>query len=260
MHRCSTAPTSATMSCFVALSRTRSLSGALATCACCSSTMRPSRSASGKNFGKIIEASLPPPLALFHFDTAVNQGVGAAARMLQQALSVIVDGEIGPITLAAASSCDTASALDRYANLRRDRYRALPAFWRFGKGWLARVDATQVAAARLSSNTPATIPQTKEPPMTDTTTQTSSASASQPKWWGQSLTIWGTIVTTLSTVLPIVGPLIGIQISADTVHQIGDGLVQVVQALGGVIGVLMTVYGRSRAIQPLVRRDFLVKL
>src|SRR5215475_5751404 len=31
---------------------------------------------------------LPPPLAFFHFDAAVNQGVGAAARMLQEALGV----------------------------------------------------------------------------------------------------------------------------------------------------------------------------
>ena len=53
---------------------------------------------------------------------------------------------------------------------------------------------------------------------------------------------------------------IGIDISADMVHQIGDGVVHAGQALAGVIGILMTVYGRTRAIQPLVRRDFRVKL
>src|SRR5262247_2628344 len=45
---------------------------------------------------------LPPPVAFFHFDTAVNQGVGAAARMLQEALGAVIDGLIGPETLAMA--------------------------------------------------------------------------------------------------------------------------------------------------------------
>lgn len=205
--------------------------------------------------------SLPPALALFHFDTAVNQGISTAARMLQQSLSVDVDGEIGPITLAAASSCDLASTLDRYAVLRRDRYRALSTFWRFGKGWLARVDATRAAAAKISDTSPPTRNTKKEPPMSTTSTiPNTPAETSQPKWWGQSITIWGTIVTTLATVLPVVGPIIGLQISADVVHQIGDGMVQVVQAVAGVIGILMTVYGRTRAVQPLVRREFLVRL
>ena len=96
--------------------------------------------------------------------------------------------------------------------------------------------------------------------MTDTTGTTSTANSVETKWWGQSLTIWGTIITTLATVLPVVGPILGLQISADVVRQIGDGVVQVVQALAGVVGILMTVYGRSRAVQPLVRRSFLVKL
>ena len=86
------------------------------------------------------------------------------------------------------------------------------------------------------------------------------APSAPPKWWGQSLTIWGTIVTALATVLPIAGPFIGIDISAAMVHQLGDSVVQASQAIGGVAGIVMTIYGRSRAIQPLVRRDFQVKL
>ena len=94
-----------------------------------------------------------------------------------------------------------------------------------------------------------------------TVSQTPVTNASvEPKWWGQSLTIWGTIVTGLATVLPIAGPLLGIEISADLVHQLGDGVVHAAQALAGVAGILMTIYGRTRAMQPLVRRDFLVKL
>ena len=93
-----------------------------------------------------------------------------------------------------------------------------------------------------------------------TTTSVSPSTNAEPKWWGRSLTIWGSIVTGLATVMPIIGPLVGLQISADVVHQLGDGVIQVGQALAGVIGIVMTIYGRTRAVQPLVRRDFMVKL
>lgn len=198
---------------------------------------------------------LPPALALFHFDSAVNHGVRTAARMLQQALAVDIDGEIGPLTLAAATTCDPAATLTAYAEIRRARYRTLSTFWRFGRGWLARVDATYAAAQPLLAET--VTPTRKEPRMSETATATPAAS---PKWWGQSLTFWGTLITTLATVLPVVGPLIGLEISADAVQQLGDGVVRIAQALAGVIGIALTIYGRSRASQPLVRRDFLVKL
>ncbi len=208
-------------------------------------------------------AHLPPALALFHFDAAVNHGLGAAARMLQQALAVAIDGEIGPETLAAAAACDPAAVLAAYAVIRRARYRALPTFWRFGHGWLARVDQTLAAATPLLMQPVPSLPKPplKEPSMSETaTSMPNPATASEPKWWGQSLTIWGAIVTTLATVVPVAGPLVGLDISADTVHQIGDGVVRVAQALGGVIGIAMTIYGRARAVQPLIRRDFQLKL
>src|SRR5690349_3209449 len=47
---------------------------------------------------------LPWPLCLFVFDAAINQGVPAATRMLQEALKVRVDGEIGAQTLIAAQN------------------------------------------------------------------------------------------------------------------------------------------------------------
>ena len=208
---------------------------------------------------------LPPPLAFFHFDTAVNQGLSAAARMLQEAVGTAIDGDIGPLTLTAAAR-DSVIAIDRYAEIRRDRYRALPTFWRFGRGWLARVDATLCAAKAFTATDHAIPPQQKETTMTTAPAQNpslssgSTATAPSAKWWGQSLTIWGTIVTALATVLPIAGPLIGLDVTAEMVRQLGDGVVQVIQALGGVIGVVMAIYGRTRAVQPLVRRDFMVKL
>jgi hypothetical protein len=102
--------------------------------------------------------------------------------------------------------------------------------------------------------------------MTDTSSPNVPPAASppvmpeHPKWWGHSMTIWGAVITTLSTVLPVVGPLIGLPITGEMVRALGEALTQVVQALGGVIGIVMTLYGRARAVQPLVRRDLSIKL
>jgi uncharacterized protein (TIGR02594 family) len=207
-------------------------------------------------------AELPAPLAFFHFDTAVNHGVGGAARMLQEALGVSVDGEIGPLTLSAASAARMSRLLETYAEVRRARYRALPHFWRFGRGWLVRVDRT-LSAARAqpgaktvpsSSNTETTMTDITESP------QTSQPSSASNKWWGNSLTVWGTFVTALSTVLPVLGPLVGLDLSAELVRQLGQGVAQAIQAIGGVVGTVMAILGRARAAQPLVRRDITVRL
>jgi uncharacterized protein (TIGR02594 family) len=191
-------------------------------------------------------AALPPALALMHFDASVNHGVAGAARLLQQALGVTVDGEIGPETLGAARTRPLPDSLKAYADARIARYRALPHFWRFGRGWLARVEKTVAAARTLHPVNPEDQPMT-----TDTATTSTTAS---PKWWGQSMTIWGAIMTALSTVLPLLGPLLGLELSADTVRDLGDSVLQVVQALGGLIGTALTIYGRLRAVAPLTRR------
>ena len=84
--------------------------------------------------------------------------------------------------------------------------------------------------------------------------------APTPKWWGESMTIWGVIVTAASTVLPVIGPLIGLDVTAEMVRQIGQQLTEIVQAVGGVIGTLMAIYGRVRASQPIALRSVSLKL
>jgi hypothetical protein len=98
--------------------------------------------------------------------------------------------------------------------------------------------------------------------MTDITEspQTSQPSSASNKWWGNSLTVWGTFVTALSTVLPVLGPLVGLDLSAELVRQLGQGVAQAIQAIGGVVGTVMAILGRARAAQPLVRRDITVRL
>lgn len=207
---------------------------------------------------------LPAPLALFHFDAAVNQGVAGAARMLQQAVGVAMDGEIGPVTLAAVARQPIALTLAVYAEIRRQRYRALEHFWRFGKGWLNRVDRTLALASSLAGDMPA-LPVSPQPqpqesrPMTNQS-PTPDLPQSESKWWGSSLTIWGVIMTTLSSVLPTIGPALGINITAELIQQLGQNVVLFGQAGGALIGTLMTIYGRVRAVAPLERRDVTMKL
>lgn len=84
---------------------------------------------------------LPPAVAAMHFDTAVNQGVGAAARLLQEAAGTGVDGKIGPATLAAVGRKDVQTLLNEYAARRALRYAGTANFDRFGLGWLRRLTA-----------------------------------------------------------------------------------------------------------------------
>lgn len=213
--------------------------------------------------------TLPPALALFHFDAAVNHGVGTAIRALQEALPVAVDGEIGPITERASRTSDVRQVIARYAAIRERRYRALKHFWRFGRGWLNRVAATKAAALqRLAadderSTPPAPVapePSTQPARQGDTTMTSQTGTTAAPKWWGRSLTVWGAFVTAAAAIVPALGPLVGVDVSSETVRQIGTDIGGIVQALAGTIGTLMTLYGRARATMPLVRRDVSVKL
>jgi lysozyme family protein len=85
--------------------------------------------------------ALPQALALVHFDAAVNCGVGQAARFLQQAVGVSVDGIVGPLTIAAAWK--THDVVSHYLDTREAFYRKLaqanPAEGVFLDGWLNRL-------------------------------------------------------------------------------------------------------------------------
>lgn len=193
------------------------------------------------------------PLALMHFDAAVNHGVGAAIRMLQQAAGVTVDGEIGPETLAAIGGRSLIDLVDGYAEIRRARYRALPHFWRFGRGWLKRVDTT-LARAKSWAATNATDSSLLEPEQIakgevnmSNPTNAQTATVDAAKWWGQSRTLWGTLITAAATVLPVVAPAIGVSLPPDVIQTFGDQMVIAVQAVAGVFGTALAIYGRFKA-------------
>ncbi len=186
---------------------------------------------------------LHPSLAFIHFDAAVNHGPGRAVRMLQRAVGTEVDGEIGPLTLRAAHTGNVAQAVREYGRIRDRFYRSLSHFPRFGRGWLRRLRAAVSRALVLAGN------HSIENRRKEKTTMTN-----EPKWWGQSMTIWGAIVTALTTVVPVVGPLLGYDISAEMVAQFGEQIARFIQVTGGIVGTIMTVFGRLRTSAPLERR------
>ena len=69
------------------------------------------------------------------------------------------------------------------------------------------------------------------------------------------MTVWGAVVTALSTVLPVVGPIVGLNMPPELIQLLGDQAVLLAQAAGGVAGTILTIYGRVRATTALERRQ-----
>ncbi len=94
---------------------------------------------------------LPAALALLVFDAAVNSGPGRAVRWLQMALRVVVDGMVGPVTIAAARNCagQGAVVLAEYQSQRLLFLANLPTWRTFGLGWARRVVNLTFEALRV---------------------------------------------------------------------------------------------------------------
>ena len=103
---------------------------------------------------KVAGDNLPPALAVLVFDAAVNSGPDRAARWLQVALEVAVDGTIGPITISAAqhSAGRGAAILAEYQAQRLLFLSGLPTWRTFGLGWTRRVCIVQFDALRVGES------------------------------------------------------------------------------------------------------------
>jgi lysozyme family protein len=151
---------------------------------------------------------------------------------------------------------------------------ALSQFWRFGNGWLRRVDRTLELAQAIERQQQSTRPdivtttpsqqQEKAPHVHTTRTD-----RHRHRFTGLSRQqvvgavhdhLGGSSSPFLSTVLPTMGPLLGLNITADLVHQVGDQVVQVAQSIGGLVGTVLTVYGRMRATTLLERRQITLNM
>jgi lysozyme family protein len=85
---------------------------------------------------------LYPNVAVLHFDGCVNFGVGQAAKFLQRAVSVQVDGAIGELTIDAARMLNQITVCNTICDQRDTYYKQIvfnkPAQGRFLNGWLRR--------------------------------------------------------------------------------------------------------------------------
>lgn len=83
------------------------------------------------------------------FDKGVNMGTGTAARFLQQAANVPVDGVIGNQTIGAVNAANPADIYNAFIGLCKARYEAIvaanPSQERFQAGWFSRLPPYQEA-------------------------------------------------------------------------------------------------------------------
>jgi lysozyme family protein len=93
---------------------------------------------------------LPAGVDAMLFDDAVNSGPVEAVRILQQALSVPIDGMFGLRTFDALLAVkDRAALINQLAALRLSFWRRLRTWWRFGRGWTRRDHIVDVAALKM---------------------------------------------------------------------------------------------------------------
>ncbi len=95
----------------------------------------------------------PDPIALLMFDTTVNSWVDTANKILQRALGVTVDGDVGPKTLSTLRRVyNSPGGVDKLISsfcIERLKYLKKLKNWEHNKnGWTTRVRLLQEAAMR----------------------------------------------------------------------------------------------------------------
>jgi lysozyme family protein len=88
---------------------------------------------------KVHGDDLPAGIDYAVFDSAVNMGVGRAAKLIQEAAGVTADGVLGPASLSAIQKADAKELIAKFSHLKENFYRSLNTFPTFGVGWLRRV-------------------------------------------------------------------------------------------------------------------------
>lgn len=89
-------------------------------------------------------ARYPARVRLAVLDGAINHGVGQSNKLVQKALNllgtkVVVDGEVGPVTVAALKKVDPLEFLVAYSRLRLELFRRLDDYAWAGPSWERRI-------------------------------------------------------------------------------------------------------------------------
>lgn len=100
---------------------------------------------------------LPPGIDLMVFDFGCNAGQGTSALLLQTAVGVDRDEEIGPVTAGAARGADVGALIASLFAAQQAYYRSLAGFPTFGNGWLARTGRRRALALSMGGLLAATV-------------------------------------------------------------------------------------------------------
>jgi lysozyme family protein len=103
-----------------------------------------------KNYWDAVHGDeLPAGLDYAAFDFAINAGPAASRKMIQRALGVVVDGAIGPNTMAAIQKADAKELMHKFSEAKTNFYKSLSNFNVYGNGWLRRVADVQAVADKM---------------------------------------------------------------------------------------------------------------
>jgi len=91
---------------------------------------------------------LPIGVDYLVFDISVNAGDDRAERLLQETVGSVVDGEIGPKTLAAVSAFDPKALIIKFSQVKAEWYKSLHNAT-YEQGWLNRVAEVQANALAM---------------------------------------------------------------------------------------------------------------
>lgn len=96
-------------------------------------------------------AAISLPVALMVFDGAVNQGKGRVCCWLQESVDALMDGHVGPNTLAALQRADIRTVLQELGGRRAWAYMLAPDVQRrkYGRGWGNRLLQITMVCAEL---------------------------------------------------------------------------------------------------------------
>jgi uncharacterized protein (TIGR02594 family) len=108
--------------------------------------------------------SLPSGVDLAVLDSGVLNGVSGTADWLQQIVGSPVDGEVGPITIAATAKADPATVVNQLCDKRLSHMQGLPIWPTYGHGWSNRVADVRTQSLAAVGITKPTEPTMPEPP------------------------------------------------------------------------------------------------
>ena len=93
---------------------------------------------------------LPAGVDYAVFDYGVNSGVSRAAKVLQHAVGVQVDGHIGPKTIAATAKTDIPALINVICDERLHFLQGLKIWPVYKNGWSRRVKEVRAAALHMA--------------------------------------------------------------------------------------------------------------